>query len=116
MTSIADDILFEPIVTNSSTNLLIDQQMIDAVKIALTGVAGLEFFVDPDIDVTTYDMIADTIENNQHVIAYTQTFVAPDSLHVIRPVNSLTIKDVFRHLHAGQTAFWFCGRGNPNGC
>ena len=117
MTTTADDILFEPIVVDPNNNpgLIIDQQMIDAIKIALTGTADIEFFVDSGVSVDTYDIIADIIEADPHVIAYTGNLVPSDSLHIIRPTNALTIKDVFRRLYNSENTFWFCGRNNGNG-
>ncbi len=114
--SSADDILFQPITTNTNKSKPhIDRQMIDAVRVALTGVAALEFFVDSSISIDTYDMIADMVEADAFVIAYTTALVIPDPLHNMRPANALTIKDVFRRLHVGENAFWFCGQNNGNG-
>ena len=103
--SSVDDILFQPITTNANkSNLLIDWQMINAVTLALTGVAGIEFFVDSSISIDTYDRIADMIENDAIVIAYTSNLVTPDPQHTMRPANALTIKDVFRRLYIGENA------------
>lgn len=112
--SSADDILFEPIGTNRFKSGL-DQQMIDAVKIALTGVSAIEFIVDPTIPVATYDAIADLIENDSQILVYTGQMVKRDSLALLRPKAALTIKDVFHRLHENKDEFFFCGRANGNG-
>ena len=119
--SAADDILFEPIgktTPKTSTNGLIDQQMIDAIKIALTGASAIEFFIDPKIAFDTYDLAADVIEHDKSVIRYTRQMVLHNPLGLIkpgRPAGALTIKDVFRRIHQGEDEFWFCAHINGNG-
>lgn len=116
--SAADDILFEPIGNTAKTTITsgIDTQMVDAVRIALTGVSNMEFIVDSNVDITTYDAIADLIENDHQVVKYTRQMVAiqtPPSY--VRPIGALTIKEVFRRIHAGQNDFYFSGRLNGVG-
>lgn len=108
-----DDILFEP-VGLSKGKLLIDQDMIDAVKVALSGVSAIEFFVDPDANADTYDAIADLIETDPQVVKYTNQMV-PLVTTEARPVGALTIKEVFRRMHAGEDNFYFCARANGSG-
>src|SRR5258708_370766 len=110
----ADDILFEPIGI-SKGKLLVDQQMIDAVKIALSGVSAIEFFVDSDVSVDTYDIIADLIEKDPQVIKYTNQMILPVTVIDTRPAGALTIKEVFHRMHAGEDHFYFCAKANVTG-
>jgi hypothetical protein len=113
-----DDILFEPIGSSTTTTLDpdVDTQMIDAVKIALTGVSAIEFMVDPDLNIATYDAIADLVETNGQIVAYTRKMVAIQTPpNFVRPAGALTIKEVFHRLHQGQDEFYFCARANGQG-
>lgn len=111
-----DDILFQPINQSITATVgIIDQGMIDAVNIALSGTTAIEFIVDPDIDVATYDTIADFIVTDPQVVKYTTALVNKISVTQPRPAGSLTIKDVFRRIHSGHTEFYFCARANGAG-
>jgi hypothetical protein len=111
-----DDILFEPIGSSQITSSQIDTQMVDAIKIALTGVSAIEFMVDPVLHIDTYNVIADLIENDQQIIAYTRQMVAVQtSPNYLRPSGALGIKDVFQRLHQGLDEFYFCARANGQG-
>jgi hypothetical protein len=105
----ADDILYEPIVKRTSTTI------IDQVTRALSGSDDFIFTVDPVIDLAIYDQIADIVEQNPTVIAYTRKLVGHDPHATWRPAGAMTMKTVFHRLHAGIDEFWFCGRCNGAG-
>lgn len=109
-----DDILFEPIDLNKA-KILVDQDMIDAVKVALTGISALEFMVDPDISIDTYNEIADLVENDSLVVKYTGQMVKRDTYGIHRPAGALTIKEVFHRIHRGEDEFYFCAKANGQG-
>lgn len=110
----ADDILFEPIGPSKST-IILDQEMIDAVKIALTGTSAIEFVVDYTTSLETYDKIADLIEDDPQIIKYTNQMVNPISATEKRPVGALTLKELFERMYNGNEEFYFCARGNGQG-
>src|ERR1051326_837659 len=105
--SSADEILFEPI------NKPINQTMVDAVKQALENTITYQFSVDPRYSVETYDEIARLVEDDPNQIVYVKRMVNPDTGQ--RPATALSIKDVFRRMHAGNFEFYFCARANCGG-
>jgi hypothetical protein len=116
--SSVDDLLFEPIGTPVKGPIItgIDTQMVDAVRIALTGSSNIEFFIDNTGDIATYEAIADLVENDSQVLKYTRQMVAQVTApNFTRPAGALTIKDVFRRLYNGQEEFWFTARLTSQG-
>src|SRR5271166_1692762 len=88
-----------------------DQQMIDTIKVALTWVFDMEFWMDTAIGLSTYEQIADVIMQHPNVISACKTVVTHDPLRRYRPVNAISIKDIFKALYDGTTnTFWLAGK------
>lgn len=101
-----DDILFSPI----PRVLPVRQDVGYWVEQALTHMTGeMEFAVDPDTPIETYLKIAEAIEQNRSIFRAARQLVSVNDLG-LRPANALTIKDVFKMIHRGQTDFYWAGK------